>query len=75
MPSRLLRAVLSFDPALVRRVAATVTACILMLPAAARAQHAYTETTGAPTRTYDPRVPTPRSILGYDNGDRSRHSA
>lgn len=47
-----------------------MTACILMLPAAARAQHAYTETTGAPTRTYDPRVPTPRSVLGYDNGDR-----
>jgi hypothetical protein len=32
----------------------------------AGAQHTYTE----PGATYDPRVPTPRSILGYDIGDR-----
>ncbi len=41
-----------------------------LLPLTARAQHGFTETAGTPARTYDPRVPTPRSILGYDNGDR-----
>ncbi len=35
-----------------------------------RAQHTYTEQANTPARTYDPRVPTPRALLGYDIGDR-----
>lgn len=50
--------------------AAALLSAALAFPPVARAQHAYTETTGTPARTYDARVPTPRSILGYDNGDR-----
>ena len=38
----------------------------LMIPATAAAQHAFTE----PGSSYDPAVPTPRSILGYDFGER-----
>jgi hypothetical protein len=36
------------------------------LPGTARAQHTYS----APGATYDPRIPTPRSVLGYDVGER-----
>jgi Zinc carboxypeptidase len=39
-------------------------------PRQARAQHGFSEANETSARTYDPRVPTPRSLLGYDNGDR-----
>ena len=44
-------------------------ATVLVLPLAASplaAQHSYSE----PGATYDPRVPTPRAVLGYDLGQR-----
>ena len=34
------------------------------------AQHAFTETGAGVTRTYDPRVPTPRALLGYEIGEK-----
>ncbi len=40
------------------------------LASVASAQHSYTETGGAAARTYDPRVPTPRALLGHDLGER-----
>ena len=49
---------------------AAILVLALLVPNGVKAQHGFTETTGSPARTYDPRVPTPRSILGYDNGDR-----
>lgn len=41
-------------------------ACLLLLPAAVAAQHTY----AAPGATFDARVPTPRSVLGYEVGER-----
>ena len=42
-------------------------AALLLLPAApAAAQHSFT----TPGETYDPKVPTPRAVLGYDIGQR-----
>ena len=70
MPSRLLRTVRCRTRTVARLATATLTVLALVSPPVAQAQHAYTETSGAPARTYDARVPTPRSILGYDNGDR-----
>jgi hypothetical protein len=50
-----------------RHVARTfVIAVLLTAPAVGRAQHAFS----AEGATYDPRVPTPRSILGYAFGER-----
>ncbi|MEP7348253.1 MAG: hypothetical protein ABI877_23505, partial [Gemmatimonadaceae bacterium] len=37
-----------------------------VLPSALAAQHGYSE----PSGTYDPNVPTPRAILGYEIGER-----
>ena len=34
------------------------------------AQHAFTETGTGVVRRYDPRVPTPRVLLGYDIGEK-----
>ena len=34
------------------------------------AQHAFTDTGAGVTRTYDPRVPTPRALLGYEIGEK-----
>ncbi|MCC7055318.1 MAG: hypothetical protein IT355_18745 [Gemmatimonadaceae bacterium] len=45
-------------------------AALVVSPMPLTAQHGFTEAGGTPARTYDPRVPTPRAILGYDNGDR-----
>ena len=39
---------------------------LVLAPTIAVAQHAFSE----PGRTYDPAVPTPRAILGYDFGQR-----
>ena len=41
-------------------------ASFALAPHSARAQHSYTE----PAATYDPQVPTPRVLLGYNIGDR-----
>lgn len=50
-----------------RLVARTfVVAALLIVPAISGAQHAFS----AEGATYDPRVPTPRSILGYAFGER-----
>jgi hypothetical protein len=40
--------------------------CAIALPFVAAGQHSFSET----GRTYDPRVPTPRSVLGYELGQR-----
>ena len=55
---------------LTRLRAALVLAASAALALPAIAQHGFTEANNTPARTYDPRVPTPRAILGYDNGDR-----
>ena len=41
-------------------------ASLALTPLAARAQHTYSQ----PAATYDPRIPTPRVLLGYNIGDR-----
>ena len=40
-------------------------ASFALAPHSARAQHTYTE----PAATYDPQIPTPRALLGYNIGD------
>ncbi len=57
-------------PARSRFACAVLIAGALLTAATAQAQHGFTETAGTPARTYDAKVPTPRAILGYDNGDR-----
>jgi len=61
-------------PSLARRwdaaAGSLLLAATLLLAPRLHAQHGFTEPSATPARTYDPRVPTPRSILGYDNGDR-----
>jgi len=41
-------------------------ASVALAPLSARAQHTYSQ----PAATYDPRIPTPRALLGYNIGDR-----
>ncbi len=55
---------------LIAAIPALLVAVTLIGARAMHAQHGFTETGNSPARTYDARVPTPRSILGYDNGDR-----
>ncbi len=52
------------------RTAVLLAMGVTLFAAPLRAQHSYTEQANAPARTYDPRVPTPRALLGYEIGDR-----
>ena len=49
-----------------RVVTALLCASVALAPLWARAQHTYSQ----PAATYDPRIPTPRALLGYNIGDR-----
>jgi hypothetical protein len=51
-------------------VAALAVACAASLPASIAAQHGLGQPPGATAAAYDPAVPTPRQVLGYDLGDR-----
>jgi len=51
-------------------VAMAILPLVAMVAPQLLAQHSFTESGTAPARTYDPKVPTPRSILGYEIGER-----